>query len=58
MEFLIYYFKFYIEGFFVLVFFIYIVVEVFKGEFGVFLVSNGINCFYCCKIRVFGFVYL
>lgn len=45
------------EGFVVLVLEIYVGVEVFKGEFGVYLVSNGINKFYCCKICVFGFVY-
>lgn len=58
MVFLIYYFKLYIEGYFLFKGEFYVSVEVFKGEFGVFLVFYGLNRFYCCRIRVFGFLYL
>lgn len=58
MESFIYYFKFYIEGFYVFVGEVYVVVEVLKGEFGVYLVVDGINQFYCVKICVSGYVYL
>lgn len=57
MEVLIYYFKLYIEGYCVLEGEVYVVVEVLKGEFGVYLVFDGFNKLYCCKIRVFGFFY-
>lgn len=58
MEVLIYYFKFYSEGFVINKNEVYVVVEVLKGEFGVFLVLNNISRFYRCRIKVFGFFYL
>lgn len=58
MESLIYYFKLYIEGFKVLVGEVYVVVEVFKGEFGVYLVLDGMNKLWWVKLCVLGFVYL
>lgn len=58
MESLIHHFKLYTEGFSVPASSIYIVVEAPKGEFGVFLVSNGTNRPYRCKIRAPGFAHL
>lgn len=37
---------------------VYVSIEAPKGEFGVFLVSNGLNTPYRCKIRSPGFVHL
>ena len=37
---------------------LYVGVEAPKGEFGVYLVSNGTNKPYRCKIRAPGFVHL
>ena len=51
MEGLIHHFKFYSEGFKVSPNEIYCAVEAPKGEFGVFLVSDGSNRPYRCKIR-------
>ena len=58
MEDLIHHFKYYSEGFNVLKNNIYIGVEAPKGEFGVFLLSDGSNKPYRCKIRAPGFFHL
>ena len=58
MESLIHHFKLYTEGFTVPVGETYTAVEAPKGEFGVYLVSNGSNRPYRCKIRAPGFAHL
>jgi NADH:ubiquinone oxidoreductase subunit D len=58
MESLIHHFKFYTEGFSIPTNEIYLAVEAPKGEFGVFLVSNGSNKPYRCYIRAPGFAHL
>jgi NADH-quinone oxidoreductase subunit D len=58
MESMIHHFKLYTEGFHVPKGDIYAAVEAPKGEFGVFLVSDGSNRPYRCKIRSPGFTYL
>lgn len=58
MESLIHHFKLYTEGFTVPVGETYTAVEAPKGEFGVYLVSNGTNKPYRCKIRAPGFAHL
>jgi NADH dehydrogenase (ubiquinone) Fe-S protein 2 len=58
MESLIHHFKLYTEGFTVPSGETYTAVEAPKGEFGVFLVSNGTNRPYRCKIRAPGFAHL
>jgi NADH dehydrogenase (ubiquinone) Fe-S protein 2 len=58
MESLIHHFKLYTEGFTVPAGETYTAVEAPKGEFGVFLVSNGTNRPYRCKIRAPGFAHL
>ena len=58
MESLIHHFKFYTENFTVPTGETYTAVEAPKGEFGVFLVSNGSSNPYRCKIRAPGFVHL
>ena len=58
MESLIHHFKLYTEGFSVPAGETYTAVEAPKGEFGVFLVSNGTNRPYRCKIRAPGFAHL
>ncbi|KAI7991578.1 NADH dehydrogenase [ubiquinone] iron-sulfur protein 2 [Camellia lanceoleosa] len=55
---LIHHFELYTEGFSVPASSTYTTVEAPKGEFGVFLVSNGSNHPYCRKIRAPGSVYL
>ncbi len=58
MEALIHHFKLYTEGFHVPMGETYTAVEAPKGEFGVFLVADGSNRPYKCKIRAPGFVHL
>jgi NADH dehydrogenase (ubiquinone) Fe-S protein 2 len=58
MESLIHHFKLYTEGFVVPASETYTGVEAPKGEFGVYLVSDGSNKPYRCKIRAPGFVHL
>lgn len=58
MEGLIHHFKLYTEGFSVKPTVGYSALEAPKGEFGVFLVSNGTNKPYRCKIRAPGFFHL
>src|SRR5690349_16745411 len=58
MEALIHHFKLYTEGFKVPEGEVYTAVEAPKGEFGVYLVSDGTNKPYRCKIRAPGFAHL
>jgi len=58
MEALIHHFKLYTEGYHVPAGETYSAVEAPKGEFAVFLVSDGTNKPYRCKIRTPGFVHL
>jgi NADH-quinone oxidoreductase subunit D len=58
MEALIHHFKLYTEGFHVPAGEVYACVEAPKGEFGVFLVADGTNKPYRCKIRAPGFPHL
>jgi len=58
MEALIHHFKLYTEGFHVPKGEVYAAVEAPKGEFGVYLVSDGTNKPYRCKIRAPGFAHL
>ncbi len=58
MEALIHHFKLYTEGFHVPAGETYTAVEAPKGEFGVYLVADGTNRPYRCKIRAPGFVHL
>ncbi|MDB5590923.1 NADH-quinone oxidoreductase subunit D [Enterovirga sp.] len=58
MEALIHHFKLYTEGFHVPAGEVYVAVEAPKGEFGVYLVSDGTNKPYRCKIRAPGFAHL
>lgn len=58
MEALIQHFKLYTEGFHVPQGETYTAVEAPKGEFGVYLVSDGTNVPYRCKIRAPGFAHL
>ena len=58
MEAMIHQFKLYTEGFRVPAGETYTAVEAPKGEFGVFLVSDGTNQPYRCKIRAPGFAHL
>ncbi len=58
MEALIHHFKLYTEGFHVPAGETYTAVEAPKGEFGVYLISDGTNKPYRCKIRAPGFAHL
>jgi NADH-quinone oxidoreductase subunit D len=58
MEALIHHFKLYTEGYHVPAGQVYAAVEAPKGEFGVYLVSDGTNKAYRCKIRAPGFPHL
>ncbi len=58
MEGLIHHFKLYTEGFHVPAGEVYAAVEAPKGEFGVYLVADGSNKPYRCKIRAPGFPHL
>ncbi|WP_196258262.1 NADH-quinone oxidoreductase subunit D [Pelagibacterium limicola] len=58
MEALIHHFKLYTEGYRVPEGEVYAAVEAPKGEFGVYLVSDGTNKPYRCKIRAPGFAHL
>jgi len=58
MEALIHHFKLYTEGYHVPAGETYTAVEAPKGEFGVYLVSDGSNRPYRCKIRSPGFAFL
>ena len=58
MEALIHHFKLYTEGVHVPAGEIYAAVEAPKGEFGVYLVSDGSNQAYRCKIRAPSFAHL
>jgi NADH-quinone oxidoreductase subunit D len=58
MEALIHHFKLYTEGFHVPPGEVYAAVESPKGEFGVYLVADGSNRPYRCKIRPTGFAHL
>jgi len=58
MEALIHHFKYYTQGFTVPKGRTYTTIEAPKGEFGVYLISNGTNRPYRCKIKAPGFVHL
>jgi len=58
MEALIHHFKLYTEGYHVPAGEVYAAVEAPKGEFGVYLVGDGSNKPYRCKIRAPGFAHL
>jgi len=58
MESLIHHFKYYTEGISFLPSETYTSTEAPKGEFGVFLISNGTNRPYRCKIKAPGFAHL
>jgi NADH-quinone oxidoreductase subunit D len=58
MESLIHHFKLYTEGFHVPAGEVYVAVEAPKGEFGVYLVADGTNKPYRCKVRAPGFAHL
>lgn len=58
MEALIHHFKLYTEGYIVPAGETYTAVEAPKGEFGVYLVSNGTSRPYRCKIKAPGFLHL
>ena len=58
MEALIHHFKLYTEGYHVPAGEVYSAVEAPKGEFGVYLISDGSNKPYRCKIRAPGFAHL
>ena len=58
MESLIHHFKLYTEGFHVPAGEVYAAVEAPKGEFGVYVVADGTNRPYKCKIRAPGFAFM
>ena len=58
MESLIHHFKHYSEGFTIPKSETYVATEAPKGEFGIFLISDGTNKPYRCKIKAPGFIHL
>jgi NADH-quinone oxidoreductase subunit D len=58
MEALIHHFKLYTEGFHVPAGEVYAAVEAPKGEFGVYLIADGTNKAYKCKIRAPSYAHL
>jgi NADH-quinone oxidoreductase subunit D len=58
MEALIHHFKLYTEGYHVPAGEVYAAVEAPKGEFGVYLIADGSNTPYRCKIKAPGFAHL
>jgi NADH-quinone oxidoreductase subunit D len=58
MEALIHHFKLYTEGYHVSAGEVYAAVEAPKGEFGVYLIADGSNKPYRCKIRAPGYPHL
>jgi len=58
MEALIHHFKLYTEGFILEKGDFYSIVEAPKGEFGIYLVSEGLNRPYRCRIKAPGFLHL
>jgi NADH-quinone oxidoreductase subunit D len=58
MESLIHHYKLYTEWFIVPEGEIYVAIEAPKGEFGVYLISDGTNRPYRCRIRAPGFAHL
>ncbi|MBM3514018.1 MAG: NADH-quinone oxidoreductase subunit D [Alphaproteobacteria bacterium] len=58
MEALIHHFKLYTEGYKVPVGEVYAAVEAPKGEFGVYVLSDGTNRPYRCRIRAPGFIHM
>lgn len=58
MEALVHHFKLYTEGFHVPAGEVYTAVEAPKGEFGVYLIADGTNRPYRCKIRAPGYAFL
>jgi NADH-quinone oxidoreductase subunit D len=58
MEALIHHFKLYTEGYHVPAGEVYAAVEAPKGEFGVYLVADGTNKPYRCKLKAPGFAHL
>jgi NADH-quinone oxidoreductase subunit D len=58
MEALIHHFKLYTEGFHVPAGEVYAAVEAPKGEFGVYLIADGTNKPYRCKLRAPGFAFM
>jgi NADH-quinone oxidoreductase subunit D len=58
MEALIHHFKLYTEGYHVPAGEVYAAVEAPKGEFGVYVVADGTNKPYRCKIRAPGYAHL
>jgi NADH-quinone oxidoreductase subunit D len=58
MEAIIHHFKLYTEGYHVPAGEVYAAVEAPKGEFGVYLIADGTNKPYRCKIRAPGFAHL
>ena len=58
MESLIHHFKYYTEGFSIPLSETYVRVEAPKGEFGVYLMADGTNKPYRCRIKSPGFLHL
>lgn len=58
MEVVIYYFKFVIEGFYLLFGEVYVFIELVCGEVGYYVIFDGGFMFYCVKIWVLSFVNL